>query len=196
MWLSEAPAEALNLRQGDLLQDVPFPTLADEPSIAQGVVALPARVRDALVVSQCCTIENQRSVALAPLLTMDRRKQREDHLSRLQQQEPPADGGAFLARLLLLEPVAGLDAKDHHLKVADLTKIVTFTGGEHAWLQARRIARMSAVGRRRLRIRLAAFWTRVEADDEEELLALGLPLGADLAFVINLPPGEPAVVER
>ncbi|WP_238015994.1 hypothetical protein KZZ52_00445 [Dactylosporangium sp. AC04546] len=62
------------------------------------------------------------------------------------------------------------------IHVADLTTIQSYSGKIEEF-QAYRVAGMTPEGRRMLRIRLAAFWGRVETEDEKWLTASGLPVG-------------------
>jgi hypothetical protein len=174
-----------SLRQGDLLINVPFPALpvplqttaavARREEDIQAIVNV--RHRTALVVSHCCS-SNDEYVALAPVTPKRINPLQE---AALLAEEPPQGAGLDISgydvahfRLLSLENV--LDDIDPGFHVADLTRILSFSGG-CANLIALRRGRLTPLGRRLLRIKLALFWGRAEQGDAEALEAQGVPPG-------------------
>jgi len=140
------------------------------------MILLPAKRRDFLVVSQCCTIENHRVAALAPIKWISRLTD-EDRAAYKQADFSVIGDDKYVFNAHILDPIQGvMEEQGGKAKVADLTKIVTYTGDDSE-LRARRAARMSTDGRRLLRMRLSGFWSRVEADDlawfEEQKLPPG-----------------------
>jgi hypothetical protein len=60
--------------------------------------------------------------------------------------------------------------------MVDFRLRVTFTE-DLRWLQEKRVARMDVTSRRDLRLRLGAWYARVEDDDRVALAAVGEPSG-------------------
>lgn len=189
MWQTAEVPKDDPLRQGDLLLYVPFPALGVPLQTTKGTAARPedvqaiirVRERTLLVVSHCCETSNQ-YLAVAPVVPKRPGGEREERA--LLAEEPPesangGDGeyGYDLARFRL-EPIDGvlptLPAPSQ--QVAELTRIISFTGG-CASLTNMRAARLSPEGRRILRIKLALFWGRPEKEDAAYLEANGIPLG-------------------
>ncbi len=179
MWQEDPPDVGLELRQGDLICDVPLVLQEGEPQVTERqTVELPVEYGDVIVVAQCCTIEQKRLVALAPLKTIRVGKQRPDRLASLMQTEPdPASGGKFPMHELLLEPHAAMRLTGDRRKIADLLEARIFRSPETEWLRRRRTARMTAEGRRLVRIKLGLHWARATDEDEEILTRLGIAVG-------------------
>lgn len=185
MWLPTCPGGDEELRQGDLLADLrllkvklPLKLVTTDgagPSDTADAI-LPTKRRHFLVVSQCCTIENHGSVALAPVISTQRLRDGEE-APYLADHPPgpdePSTGYVFNAHAL--EPVLGaLQARPGHLWIADLTQTIS-VDGVRSPLQDARVARMNTLGRAVLRRRLAAFWGRGVAEDLRELSSDGPP---------------------
>lgn len=187
--MPEPPEATETLRQGDLLIDLVLPKLTwplayarapDAVISADQPIVLPSgKVQIYLVVSQCCTIANRGVVALgkvrntAPL--------RLDQMQAYEREVPTDDPEAtFAFNEHPLQPVGGyLQRSQNQIYVADFTSIQSYSGRIEQF-QASRVAAMSPEGRRGLRIRLAAFWSRVEGEDEELLTERGISPGFKL----------------
>ncbi len=187
MWESELPPEDALLRQGDLLKDVLLPRLKLPVEVAHAEGTAPSDgaittsqgyVKDFLVVSQCCEIENGRFVAVALVRSTGRLN--EQLRLALLADEPPRDDeeGGYVFDQFRLDPLAGLvEGTSDQFTVADLGQIVSF-GGERQVLQRYRGARMTPEGRRKLRIKLGFYFSRVEDEDGRYLIDHGIPVGA------------------
>lgn len=186
MWLEEAPAPTDDLRQGDLLTGLILPQLklpisyirlaTAEPSPGDSVLLnTPKQTTEYLVVSQCCVIENNSVVALAPVENTGRLA---DESLAAHLNNEPIGGAGYVYTAQMLPPINGHLAVSNGLspKAANFRKIQTYSG-EISILQRSRVAAMSPAGRRILRIRLGLFWGRAEAEDEKWLEQNGLPSG-------------------
>jgi hypothetical protein len=198
MWLTTCPDKFATLRQGDFLYGLVLPRLRwplsyarpPEGAIAkdQPVLLTATKPYGYLVVSQCCTIENQVVAALAEVKSTKPLSDQE--LSDYEREEPeieantetdeegqnnPRPGYVFNAH-----PLAPFDQylgrAGGRIYIADLTTIQTYSGTIKDFQEAR-VAAMDPIGRRALRIRLALFWGRVEAEDEQWLTERGIPVG-------------------
>jgi hypothetical protein len=185
MWLDKCPDESEELRQGDLLVGLFLPKLAwpvtyaraaDEPVGPGQPVVLPStKVTAHIVVSQCCAIESHRVTALAVVRSTKRLS-----ASELEgyEREEPSEGLAYTFNQHALAPFDGhLGRVDGRISVADFGSIQTYSGAIEQ-LQAYRVAGMTPAGRRVLRIRLAAYWGRPEAEDAKALASEGIPPGS------------------
>jgi hypothetical protein len=190
MWADVALDANEELRQGDLTQGFVFPRLklpflAVQPLSGPGKETpqeeAPQLVVESkrglhLVVSQCCTIENRRIVALAPVTWTP------PLLPRLREallaDDPPEEGddeGAYATDMFMLEPVAGvIEARENQFSVVDLNQIASFSGFYQV-LRGLRVARMTPQARLRLRTKLAYYWSRAEKSDVEALRSQGGP---------------------
>lgn len=217
MWLPACPEKSAGLRQGDFLSGLMLPRLIwplyyarpPEGPIArnQTVVLSASQPYGYLVVSQCCTIENQAVAALAEVKSS--KPLSAEELDDYEREEPvysaeddeingegtanPRSGYVFNAHALApfgqyLERVGG------RIYIADLTTIQTYAGNISDFQEAR-VAAMSPVGRRSLRIRLALFWGRAEAEDEQWLIEHGIPVGEWQPAPAQAVPGEAAPAE-
>jgi hypothetical protein len=197
MWLSYLPEPAASLRQGDLLVDLALPKLkwplnyarppGQDVSADQTVLVPSGRMQIHLVVSQCCTIENQTVAALARVRPT---QPLTDGQIRDFERELPSDDPevSYSFTEHALKPVGEhLERKAGKIWVADFASIQTYSGSI-ADFQASRIAAMSPEGRRALRVRLGAFWSRAEAEDELHLKERGMSVG----FALELVPAVPA----
>jgi hypothetical protein len=87
-----------------------------------------------------------------------------------------ADSG-YVFNAHALTPFAGyLSGTGNRIYIADFTTIQTYSGSIGDF-QAARVAGMSPVGRRLLRIRLALFWGRAEDEDRKWLIEHDVPVG-------------------
>lgn len=197
MWTPDLPQPAAPLRQGDLLADLALPKLTWPLSYArppgqdasgnQTVLVSSGKLMIHLVVSQCCTIENKAVTALARVRTTA--PLTADQISELEQEVPSDDPEVSYAfSEHALQPVGKyLERKDGKVWVADFASIQTYSGSI-ADFQASRVAAMSPEGRAALRVRLAAFWGRAEAGDEQHLKERGMSAG----FFLEMVPAVPA----
>jgi len=198
MWLSTCPEKSIGLRQGDFLHGLVLTRLVwplsfarqAEVVISKGqTVLLPAvQPYGYLVVSQCCTIENQFVAALAEVKRTQRLSPHE--LEAYEREEPSVvserdvdekslpytDSGYVFNAHALMPYGEYLPRIDGRTYVADLTTIQTYSGRIEDFQEAR-VAAMTPIGRRTLRIRLALFWGRAEAGDEEFLTQQGISVG-------------------
>ncbi len=178
MWEADLPSLEDDLRQGDLLSNVSFPQLDRrlEPD-AQGRATLLVKSRTVIVVTQCCTVEQRGIIAVAPVGST-RELNPDDRLYQaLMTEEPPpsqeVDSVPYAIDLFRLEPLHNhLPERPNRLRVAELTKILTFTG-DSGWLRQARVARLTPRARQLLRLKLALFWSRVEETDAEALERMG-----------------------
>jgi hypothetical protein len=186
MWMPNAPDSSAALRQGDLLTGLMLPRLAwplsyarpPEAAVAGNQTVLLSATRPSayLVVSQCCTIENQTVAALA--VVRSTRSLSAAELREYELEEPSGDPDLnYVFNLHALMPFQGhLLRQDGRIYVADLTSTQSYSGAISDFQKAR-VAAMSPAGRRLLRIRLALFWGRVEREDEQWFEENGLPAG-------------------
>ena len=186
MWLKALPPLDTELRQGDLLAGLIVPLVSYPPKLvmvegqtpAGGDLAVLETVCESfLVVSQCCSIASQKTVAVAPIRSTQRLSPEE--IADQSEADPTArpEGANYMVNAHYLEPapptLPDLSPKAH---VADLSRIVSMRR-QRGSLEARRVAAMSPQGRRLLRMRLAAFFGRPETEDLEWFIEQGLPPG-------------------
>lgn len=177
MWDPGAPAADDPLRQGDLLDGLPIVgRQSGEPD--DGQLTLRAEAKTYIVMSHCCTIENHGVVALARVQTLRVPDPPTLFVESLRVRLPvdPAAGVNVPTNYFLLDPYPQ-QVPDGRVKVANFleTRIVD-QGSDHSWLTKHRVARMTVLGRRDLRSRLALFWARATEEDEQVLAASGQPL--------------------
>jgi hypothetical protein len=176
VWLP-APDPSEPLRQGDLLLDVPFVALVGEPvADDQGLAKVRVRNRPAVVISQCCTIENGDSVEVAQISNTAPLRPEQPFFQGLMNTDwPPVASRSTVSAAFPIGPVDGhLKPKsDGRVLTVDFTRTTNFLG-DLAWLQAKRVARMSPEARRLLRLRLALHWSREEPEDGRILRDLGI----------------------
>ncbi|SRR6266498_495848 len=200
MWLPTCPEKSVALRQADFLYGLVLPRLtwplsyARPPESAieknQMVLLSTAKPYGYLVVSQCCTIENQIVAALAevkrtkPLSESELRDYEREQPVYESDDAAPADEGVledtdsgYVFNAHALTPFDEyLPRRGGHIYIADFTTIQTYSGNI-ADFQEARVAAMSPVGRRLLRIRLALFWGRAEDEDKQWLIEHDIPVG-------------------
>jgi hypothetical protein len=185
MWEETAPNVVDDLRQGDLLAKMFLPRTrlplsiarppGVEPSENQHALIQLGRPRYFLVVSQCCTVENDKVAAIAPIKSTAvlHEDVYDAHFSSTPPQSDEQPGYVFAAHAI--EPFLALHPPPvfgSRLLVADFLEIHTYSGNLTVF-QEQRIARMTPVARRDLRSRLMAFWGRAEDGDKEALRKLG-----------------------
>jgi len=187
MWQAAPVAEDDQLRQGDLLVDIVFPSLK-LPILVTGIPPSPDdrmiatyTIKTALVVSQCCANADD-YVALAPVRPEGNLSPQQE--AALLAAEPPTvaeieagEANGYTMDSFRLEPVAGvIEDGPGRYQIADLGRVVSCFGA-CASLRSNRRARMTPEGRRLLRINLGLFWARPEEGDAERLSEAGLPPG-------------------
>lgn len=188
MWLDEVVDPDDDLRQGDLIQGFYAPKLklpltmtvtgGQVPGENDFAMAKLGRQKYLLVVSQCCTLENDRVVSVAPV---ESSKPLSPELREVYANPKlPQDDGdlGYMYSAHLIESYSGehpppLDGG--RVNIANFLSIQTYSG-DISELQARRVARMTVLARRDLRRKLAAFWGRAEAEDRKALEDLREPL--------------------
>jgi hypothetical protein len=186
MWASEPLDISEELRQGDLLQDLILPSLrlplvfihrSGQAAQPGDMVVLESARHDYLVVSQCCTIINRKSFALAPIRSTPRLDENQRSVYAEADPSVIGEGDKYVVNAHYLDPIPEiLGNQGGRSKIADLTQIVSYAGDD-AELRMKRVARMSPAGRRLLRMRLAYFWSRPEAEDLAWFEKNGLPPG-------------------
>ena len=180
MWVDLSTEGVIDdLRQGDILGDVALLKPARLPlDITRPAGAEPARghtapvaveVGDFMVLSQCCIIEQDKKIVVAPIRKLS--KQTDEDIA-IYFADHTADRYAVRAHGLMPVGERFSSTVDGELWVADLTSQVTVTPPKP--LVDHFIARMTVPARRDLRLRLAAFWSRAEPEDEK-LLQQQLP---------------------
>ena len=177
MWSDGALTEDQGLlRQGDLIVGVAYPIIehpyrfvgAEGGQIARGDdLVIRAGVRDLLVTSQCCEIENTDWISLAPILNVNIKNP--EALAPYLRDEPRS-GEPYVYSAMKLDINGHLVAKDRKIYVADFSQIFSVKTAEPS-LRTKRIARMTPEGRLTLRTKLGHYWSRAEESDK---LALGL----------------------
>lgn len=169
MWQANVPADSEPLQQGDLLRGVVFPSLTSPLVDPQGLgrVTLEVETRDALVVSQCCTVRRG-TLALAPTRLVPFNDPGHEKILRNQGPGRGPDSTAaprFVFELFALDAHPAMPADPAgHVRVADLTRIVPFTDCEPAF-RVKRVGAMTVLARRALRYNLSTFWGRTTAED-------------------------------
>jgi len=171
VWEADPPEVASGLRQGDLLLQLPVAKQQTGEAL-EATITLDVETKDFVVVGQCCTVQNNKVVALAPLQTMREDKQGAELLAGLRLRPPVPRGVTLPVNYFLLENHSSLAVPDGRLKVVSLLGArIVHAGPDPMWLQRRRVARMTVRGRRDLRSRLLLHWAR-PTDDDEAYLAL------------------------
>lgn len=175
-----------DLRQGDLLRAVTLPRLQmpltyikaeGEQVTAKTQSVLRQVTRNYVVISQCCTIENGAGVAVAPVRQTG--PLTPDQLQAYAYAEPgeiPADAEvSFPFSTMPLDPVVGtLDAlPDNRRWIVEFEDAVTFINSKD-FFRGHRVAQMTVLARRNLRVRLTWFWGRAVAADVPDLSAAGV----------------------
>lgn len=187
MWRdSFSPDEPLS--QGDFIDGLQFPIVklpiapTPTPDGRGECAVLGLRSHGGIVVTQCCIIDKNQTkhVVVAPVRPEGGLK--EGQAAALTREEPPHVGdedpeAGYVYDAFHVEGIDGiLDAPPRTLLIADLKMVIAF-GGDLNNLKANRRAKMTAAGRRLLRIKLAAFWGRATEEDAADLRAQGLPVG-------------------
>lgn len=215
MWLPTCPEKSAPLRQGDFLYGLVLPRLTWPLSYARPpestiqknqMVLLPAaKPYGYLVVSQCCTIENQTVAALAEVRSTKglsgselRDYEREEPVYELDDAAPADEdlfedtGSGYVFNAHALAPFEGYFPRvGGRIHVADFVTIQTYSGDIRDFQEAR-VTAMSPAGRRLLRIRLALFWGRAEAEDEQWLIQHDVPVGMTPPVPESVIPPVPA----
>jgi hypothetical protein len=215
MWLPTCPEKSAALRQGDFLYGLVLPRLTWPLSYARPpestiqknqMVLLPAaKPYGYLVVSQCCTIENQTVAALAEVRST--KPLSESELRDYEREEPvyepddatPADDGSledtdsgYVFNAHALGPFEEYFPRvGGRIYIADFVTTQTYSGDIRDFQEAR-VAAMSPAGRRLLRIRLALFWGRAEDEDEQWLIEHDVPVGMTAPVPAGETPPVPA----
>jgi len=174
VWLPDPPSDD-PLRQGDLIDDVPFPDVSGEPMIEDGTVTLPVAVGPALLVTQCCDIQQKDVARVARVAKINNPRGRAyEAITGVEPVEPDEDGFVrYSTRFFALDPVGPLSRLDErYLWVAMLLETMEYRG-DLSWLLRRRVARMTPEERRTLRTKLMLSGGRTTDEDADYLLARG-----------------------
>jgi hypothetical protein len=178
VWEENLPPIGDDLRQGDLLVGVPFIRLDHRPEPNdQGNAELRVKLKTMIVVTQCCTVEQQGIVSVSAVGSTRRMADDDRMYQALMTEEPPPPEAVnevpYVNNLFRLEPFGEhIRAEPGRLKVAELSIVQTFTG-DGAWLRAARVARMNPRARQLLRFKLIVLWGRIEPTDVDALEASG-----------------------
>lgn len=185
MWEPGSPSQSEPLNQGDLIFGLFFPKLAlplSITSIRQAPVGIiECFERPGIIVTQCCVLDKKQTdhVSIAPVRAEGGLKPHQ--VAALMADNPPEgeldEGEAeavYTYDAFRLEPIGDLkqDANDR-LTIVDLKQITSFCG-DWEELKRRRTAKMTPVGRRNLRIKLARYFGRSTDEDRDALANLGL----------------------
>ena len=188
MWEPTPPSQDEPLNQGDLISSLPFPKLL-LPLTTQLIHQAPAGTieyieRPGLVVTQCCVLDKDQTdhVSIAPVRPEGNLQPHQR--AALLAENPPeseqneaAEEAFYVYDAVRLEAVGKLipDAPDR-LTIADLKQITSFCGD---WEELKRLrsAKMTPLGRRTLRIKLARYFGRSTDEDAEALALLGVQPG-------------------
>lgn len=168
MWEPTLPDAADNLRQGDLLRLQPMPRRGgmtiDETELSSTV-----KVRYALVIEQCCTVENHHTLMLAKVDRIRRLPDEHRYMVALRGTDPAA-GQLYAYNEHLLDELDGhLPHAENKLWAAYLLDRLSYAakaeeGSLHDF-QIRRVARMTVPARALLRAKLSLMLGRPEKDD-------------------------------
>ncbi|MGY1845515.1 hypothetical protein [Modestobacter sp. SYSU DS0875] len=176
MWLSSD--SETDLRQGDLVRDVPLPTwpqdLLSGGKPAQVAVGL--KWRFGVVVSQDCTIEQQNFVQVAVVREIRQPGPDRQAYQALRSTWPPEAGQPYHGYWHALDDHPALVVKrSDNMFVVDLTRQTIITDATQVdRVRALRVGRMTVESRRHLRYRLMYYYGRTEATDAEYLDGIGL----------------------
>lgn len=175
MWV-QPPAQSDTLRQGDLLTALPFPRRGTLELTPEEMRAAVYPSRSAVVLDQCCTVEQQHTVLLGRVGQV-RRLPPDHRLAQALEASHPAPGkpyAKYLHRLDDLDP--HLPHKSNKVWVIELTERVSVavkSEEDLAWLRSLRISRMATVSRAVLRAKLLFHFSEVATEDKDQLDALG-----------------------
>lgn len=168
MWVEDLPAVDEELRQGDLLVDLPFPRTTTVRLTAEGFMAEVDLGAVAIVLDHCCTVEQKHVVLLGRVKSQGLN---ERMLAGLRNVDPQL--GTYSRYMHLLESHLAVPTKTGKHKVINLLDRVQLFGQNSEdlhWLREKRVARMRVVERAHLRQKLAVLFGRVE--EEGDLPAL------------------------
>jgi hypothetical protein len=185
VWEPGFPSPSEPLNQGDLISGLLFPKLAlplSTLSIRQAPVGMiECFERPGIIVTQCCVLDKSQTdhVSIAPVRPEGGLKSHQ--VAALMADNPPEDDlneaegeAVYTYDAFRLEPTGDLKRDAHdRLTIADLKQITSFCG-DWEELKRRRTAKMTPVGRRNLRIKLARYFGRSTDEDRDALANLGL----------------------
>lgn len=176
MWLAEPVEPDDDLRQGDLLVDVPFPPPHSVLLTASGLTA-PVEPAPVLALGHCCAVESHHCLVLARVVPTHALLETDPKLRALRNVgNPKVKGYARYAHLLATHQSLPILEADRYWTV-DLREQLHIRYPDKAgsqWLRDSRVARMTVVARAELRLRLAVLAGRVEDGDRDVLRDLGL----------------------
>jgi hypothetical protein len=174
VWIVDLENPGDHLKQGDLLKEVPLPMLSKKPAAEGDRWNIKFPSSPCLVISQCCTVEQKRVVQVAKILKTREGMDPTHPTYQALLSEWPAREGELMYDAMRLDPMGSAlpELDGGRFWYADFRTGSTFTA-DPAWLKEHFQARMTAVSRRNLRMRLAGFYTRTTADDRAELEAGG-----------------------
>jgi hypothetical protein len=176
VWDSAVPAQDDPLRQGDLLTGIPFPRRGTLTLTAEEMRAAVYPSRSAVVLDQCCTVEQQHTVLLGRVGEVRRLPAGHKLAQALEATHPEAGKpyAKYMHRLDELDP--HLPWKANKVWVIELTERVSVaakTGEDLAWMRSLRSARVTTVARALLRAKLLFHFSETATEDTEALVKLG-----------------------
>lgn len=184
MWEQTLPDAADPLRQGDLLRLQPMPRRGGMTLTANEITST-AKARLALVIEQCCNVENHHTVLLAKVDRVRRLDDDQPFMIALRNTDPTVGQMYAYNHYLLEELPEHLPYAENKLWTAYLLDRLSFAaqaGSEDlSEFQTRRVARMTIPARAQLRAKLALMLGRPEEVDavwlaDNQLDERGLPV--------------------
>ncbi len=166
MWEEGLPAPDASLRQGDLLQGVPFPKRCAVTLTADGVRGPVSPSKHVVVLDQSCTVQQRHTVLLGVVGATAPLNPGHQFLQALEALDPKVGPYSYYEHLLA--PHATLDVAPGKRCTIKLLERVSLTAKDEeglAWLRPHRVARMTPLGRARLRAKLAAHFGSPEDED-------------------------------
>lgn len=175
MWEQAKPDRTDLLRQGDLIVGVPFPKRGTVLLLGTGLSGSVRPNRKAVVLDQCCTVENRLTVLLGLVGSTAPLAEGHQFLRALRSDDASA-GSVYAYYEHLLSPHQALPTKTDSHPIIMLLERLSLAFKELSGmreLQDQRVARMTPLGRAQLRAKLAAHFANPEAEDGRWLQANG-----------------------
>lgn len=160
------------LRQGDLIVDVPFPRVRSLRVDSAGVKGNVRPSRTVVVLDRCCTVQQKHAVTLAEVIVA---QPSETYWTALRA-TMRVEGEPYAVYEHLID--AGLlpqlpPDRCHVIKLLDRFSFIDEPGATRESLRSKRVGRMTPLGRAHLRAKLTVLYTAPEQDDRDWLLAHG-----------------------
>lgn len=156
--------------------DVPFPRRGTMTLTVDELRANVYPAKPAVVLDQCCTVEQKHTVLLGRVDEV-RRLPPEHSLIQALMAEDLSPGKPYSKYLHLLDPIPGaLPDKPKKLWVINMVERLSIgvkSVDDLAWMQAKRVARMTPLARAKLRRRLMFHFSTVADEDAAALAEAG-----------------------